>query len=168
MVVSILIMISLFWFAVALLNLGYGEPKGTGFIAAAVGLLAIAGGFVDAVFAVNAGGDLLAGGLLFSHGLLYMSIAYALLFGVENMKTIGNISLCTAFVSTIYMAVWWAQGNAYLAFMAAGYAVLTYEVWLNFYGKLSGKVVAVSLLLWIPIGLWIPAFLIGMGKPLPF
>jgi putative amide transporter protein len=168
MVVSILIMISLFWFAVALLNLGYGEPKGTGFIAAAVGLLTIAGGFVDSVFAVHTAGDLLAGGLLFSHGLLYMSIAYALLYGVENMKTIGNISLCVAFVSTIYMVVWWIQGNHYLAFMAAGYAVLTYEVWLNFYGKLSGKVVALSLLLWIPIGLWIPAFLIGMSKPLPF
>ena len=52
--------------------------------------------------------------------------------------------------------------------MAAGYAILTYEVWLNFYGKLSGKVVAWSLLIWIPVGLWIPAFLLGMGKALPF
>lgn len=163
MVVSILIMISLFWFTVALLNLGYGEAKGTGFIAAAVGLLTIAGGFVDTI---KDGG--LAGGLLFSHGLLYMAIAYALLVGVENMKSIGNISLCVAFVSTIYMVVWWVGGNYYLAFMAAGYAVLTYEVWLNFYGKLSGKVVAWSLIIWIPVGLWVPAFLLGMGKPLPF
>jgi hypothetical protein len=163
MVESILIMIGLFWLTVALLNFGIGEAKGTGFIAGAVGLLAVAGGFVDTI---RAGG--LAGGLLFSHGLLYMSIAYALLFGVENMKSIGSISLATAFVSTIYMFVWWSQGLGYLAFMAAGYAVLTYEVWLNFFGKLSGKVLAISLLIWIPVGLWIPAFLLGMGKALPF
>ena len=164
MVISALIMISLFWFAVALLNLGYGEPKGTGFIAMAVGVLTVLCGFADAAIM----GDLLGAGLLYSHGLLYMSIAYALLFGVENMKTIGNISLVVAIISAIYAFVNFTTGVYYIAFMAAGYAVLTVEVWANFYGKLDGKVVAYSLLIWIPIGLWIPGFLLGMGLALPF
>jgi hypothetical protein len=60
-----------------------------------------------------------------------------------------------------------AKSN-YLAFACLGYAVLTYEVWLAFYGKISGSVVAYSLMIWVAVGLWIPAFwLLGKGT-LPF
>jgi len=163
MVVPGLIIISLMWFTVALLNLGYGEVKSTGFICTTVGILTIACGFADGVM-----GGPLGGGLLFAHGLLYISIGHALLTGIENIKSVGNISLVVAFISTIYATVHFINGDSYLSFMAVGYAVLTYMVWANFYGKLSNKVVAWSLIIWIPIGLWIPAFLLGLGKVLPF
>lgn len=163
MVVPALIMISLMWLTVALLNLGYGEAKGTGFISGIVGILTVASGFADGVM-----GDALGAGLLFSHGLLYICVAYALLAGLENLKSIGNVSLTVALISTIYAYIHFMNDVPYLGMMATGYAVLTFMVWLNFYGKLSGKLLAWALIIWIPIGLWIPAFLLGLGKALPF
>ncbi len=163
MVVPGLIVISLMWLTVALLNLGHGEAKSTGFICTTVGILTIACGFADGVM-----GGALGAGLLFAHGLLYISIGHALLTGIENVKSVGNISLAVAIISTIYAFVHFTNGANYLSFMAAGYAVLTYMVWANFYGKLSGKAVAWALIIWIPIGLWIPAFLLGLEKALPF
>ncbi|AKL94947.1 hypothetical protein CACET_c14870 [Clostridium aceticum] len=163
MVIPGLIMISLMWFTVALLNLGYGEAKGTGFICGIVGLLTVICGLIDGVK-----GDVLGAGLLFAHGLLYICIAYALLYGLENLKSIGNVSLTVAFISTIYSFINFSGGDIYMGLVTGGYAVLTYMVWLNFYGKLSNRVVACSLIVWIPIGLWIPAFLLGLGKALPF
>jgi hypothetical protein len=56
----------------------------------------------------------------------------------------------------------------YLALACLGYAVLTFEVWLAFYGKLSGGVVAWSLIVWVGVGLWIPAFSLMISGKLPF
>ncbi len=170
MVIPALIMISLMWLTVALLNLGYGEAKGTGVICGLVGILTIACGFLDGVLSIMGKEDALLGaGLLFVHGLLYICVAYALLFGLENLKSIGNVSLTVALVSSIYSYIHFTVNDSpYLGMMAAGYAVLTFMVWLNFYGKFSGKLLALALIIWIPVGLWIPAFLLGLGKALPF
>ena len=58
--------------------------------------------------------------------------------------------------------------SMYLAMACLGYAILTYEVWLAFHGKIGAGVVAWSLIIWVPIGLWIPAFYLMAAGKLPF
>jgi putative amide transporter protein len=123
--------------------------------------------------------DSFAAGLLLAHDILYCSVSYALLTGPEDMRSIGNASLPVAIISAIYMVLFYtgandAAGNVligksnYLAFACLGYVVLTLEVWGAFYGKLSGSIVAYSLMIWVVAGLWVPAFsLMGTGT-LPF
>ena len=90
------------------------------------------------------------------------------------------MSLTTALVSTIYMIIAFTGGpileggkvliikSNFLALACAGYAALTYMVFLNAYGLFSGKIIGVSLIIWVIVGLWIPAFwLLGAGS-LPF
>ncbi|MEN8806653.1 MAG: hypothetical protein ABF291_04175 [Desulfobacterales bacterium] len=56
----------------------------------------------------------------------------------------------------------------YLALGCAGYAALTFMVWLNAFGKFPAKALAWSLIVWVVVGLWIPGFwLMATGK-LPF
>lgn len=56
----------------------------------------------------------------------------------------------------------------FLAMACAGYTVLYLMVWLNAYGKVSAKVLGVSLIVWTVVGLWVPSFwLLTVGK-LPF
>ena len=175
MTTSLLIAIAVMWLPVALLNLGKGEAKGTGAATGFVGAVVVLGAILQAaVFKDN-----FTAGLLFSHGILYCCVSYALLTGLEDLRSVGNVSLTVALVSTIYMILFFtgtqdAAGNVliaksnYLAFACLGYAVLTYEVWLTFYGKISGSVVAYSLIVWVAVGLYIPAFwLLGKGT-LPF
>jgi hypothetical protein len=50
----------------------------------------------------------------------------------------------------------------------AGYTVLTLEVWMTSYGKLSNKVLAWSLIAWTFVGLYIPAFSLMAHGTLPF
>lgn len=164
MTLAILIAISLMWLPVALLFLGYGEAKGTGAICAFVGICVVLGAFINAIQ-----NDAFTAGLLFAHGLLYCTVAYALLAGLESMHSVGNVSLTVAIVSFIYMLMYYhVKGSGYFTLACAGYTVLTLEVWLNAYGKLSGKLLAWSLIIWVPVGLYIPAFLLLAGKPLPF
>ena len=164
MTLAILIAISLMWLPVALLFLGYGEAKGTGAICAFVGICVVLGAFINVIQ-----GDAFTAGLLFAHGLLYCTVAYALLAGLESMHSVGNVSLTVAIVSFIYMMMYYhVKGSNYFTLACAGYTVLTLEVWLNAYGKLPAKILAWSLIIWVPIGLYIPAFLLLAGKPLPF
>jgi hypothetical protein len=163
------------WLPVALLNLGKGEAKGTGAVTGFVGIVVVLGAFIQAaVFKDN-----FTAGLLFAHGILYCSVAYALLAGLEDMRSIGNASLTVAIISAIYMVLFYtgandAAGNVmigksnYLAFACLGYVVLTLEVWGAFYGKLSGSIVAYSLMVWVVAGLWVPAFSLMSKGTLPF
>lgn len=163
------------WLSVGFLFLGKGEAKGTGAICAFVGLTVVVGAFIQtALF-----NDAFTGGLLFAHGLLYCAVAYALLAGLEDLRSVGNASLAAALVSAIYMVLFYTGGTAadgsvligksnYFAFACAGYTVLTLEVWLNAYGKLSATLLAWSLIIWVPIGLLVPAFMLMSSGTLPF
>jgi hypothetical protein len=176
MTVAILIAISAMWTSVAIFFLGKGEPKSTGAICGFVGATTVVGAILQAaVF-----NDPFVAGLLFVHGLFYSAVAYALLTGLEDLRSVGNVSLNTAIVSVIYMVIFFTGGpvleggkqlvvkSNYLAFACAGYAVLTFMVWLNAYGKFPAKVLAWSLLLWVVLGLWVPAFYLMVGGALPF
>ncbi|MBI5602494.1 MAG: transporter [Deltaproteobacteria bacterium] len=176
MTTALLIAIAVMWLPVALLNLGKGEAKGTGAATGFVGIVVVLGAILQAaVFK-----DAFTAGLLFAHGILYCCVAYALLAGLTDLRSVGNVSLTVAFISTIYMFLFLTGGpvmadgkqlvgqSSYLAMTCLGYAVLTFEVWLAFYGKIGAGVVAWSLIIWVPVGLWIPAFwLLAAGK-LPF
>jgi putative amide transporter protein len=89
------------------------------------------------------------------------------------------VSLVVAIISAIYMIIFYVGGTTidnkilvarsdYFAFACLGYTVLTVEVWLNSYGKLRASILAWSLILWTPIGLWIPAFMLMTKGALPF
>lgn len=176
MTTALLIAIAVMWLPVALLNLGKGEAKGTGAATGFVGIVVVLGAILQAaVFK-----DAFTAGLLFAHGILYCSVAYALLAGLTDLRSVGNVSLTVALISTIYMFLFLTGGpvmadgkqlvgqSSYLAMACLGYAVLTFEVWLAFYGKIGAGVVAWSLIIWVPVGLWIPAFWLMAAGKLPF
>jgi putative amide transporter protein len=175
MTLALLIAISVMWLPVAILFLGKGEAKGTGAATAFVGGVVVLGAILQAaVFK-----DPFTAGLLFVHGLLYCTVAYALLAGLEDLRSVGNVSLTVAIVSAIYMVIFYTGGSVvdgkplvapsnFFAMACLGYTVLTLEVWLNAYGKLPAPALAWSLIVWAFVGLWLPAFsLLATGK-LPF
>jgi len=176
MTLALLIAISVMWVPVAILFLGKGEAKGTGAVTGFVGLTVVIGAFLQtAIFK-----DPFTGGLLFAHGLLYCTVSYALLAGLEDLRSVGNVSLIVAVISAVYMVLFFIGGTAgpdgkplspqstYLAFACAGYTVLTVEVWLNAYGKVSASTLAWSLIFWAFPGLLIPSFMLMSAGKLPF
>ncbi len=169
MTTAILIAISLMWFPVALYFLGYGEARGTGFATGLVGIITILGAVLQAaVF-----NDPLTAGLLFVHGIFYACVSFSLLSGLEDLRSLGNVSLTVALVSTIYAIIFFTgtllvEKNNYLGLASAGYAVLTFEVWLNAHGRFPAKAVAWSLIVWVALGLWVPAFWLMTNGILPF
>lgn len=169
MTTAVLVFIAIMWLPVALFFLGKGEPKGTGAVTGIVGILVVAGAALQTV----AFKDAFTGGLLFAHGILYITVSYTLLAGLEDMRSMGNVSLTVAIISFIYFIIF-ATGSPlvpaspYLALACAGYTVLTLEVWLNAYGKFSGTALAYSLIIWAFVGLWVPAFSLMTSGKLPF
>lgn len=169
MTTAILVAIAVMWLPVALLFLGYGEAKGTGAVTGLVGIATVTSAILQTVVFK----DPFTGGLLFAHGILYICVAYALLTGLEDMRSIGNVSLTVALISTIYAFIFFsgtpliAKSN-YLGMASTGYAILTYMVWLNAYGKFSAKALALSLISWVVVGLWVPAFWLMTKGALPF
>lgn len=166
---AILVAIGLMWLPVALFFLGKGEAKGTGFATAVVGILTV----LSATLQVAVFKDPFTGGLLFAHGIFYLTVSYALLTGLQDMRSVGNVALTVALVSAIYSVIFYIgtpqiSVNNYLGLMCLGYAIITCEVWLNSFNKLSAKVIAYSLIVWIPVGLWIPAFQLMASNKLPF
>ena len=175
MTLAVLVAISLMWISVGILFLGKGEARGTGAITGFVGLVVVFGASVQTALCK----DGFTGGLLFAHGLLYCTVAYALLAGLEDLRSVGNVSLAVALISAIYMVLFFTGGTGpdgsvlvgqsnYFAMACAGYTVLTLEVWLNAYGKLKASTLAWSLIIWVPIGLWIFAFMLMTKGTLPF
>jgi len=166
---AILIAIALMWLPVALLFMGYGEAKGTGTVTGIVGFLTV----LSAVLQAAVFKDAFTAGLLFAHGILYLCVSYALLTGLQDMRSVGNVSLTVALISTVYAIVFLSgtplvPKNIYLGMASVGYAVLTYMVWLNAYGKFPAKGLAWSLIVWVAVGLWIPAFSLMTKGQLPF
>jgi len=168
MTLAMLVLIAVMWVPVGLLFLGHGEPKGTGAATGIVGFLVVVAAMIQ-----TAQGDPFGGALIFAHGTLYLCVAFALLTGLEDMRSVGNVSLTVAIISAIYAYVWLVGTSKvpaapYLGMCAVGYTVLTLEVWLNSYGKLSAKLLAWSLIIWAVIGLWIPTFSLMTKGALPF
>ncbi len=176
MTLALLVAISVMWMPVAIFFLGKGEAKGTGAVTGLVGVVVVLGAILQAA----AFKDPFTAGLLFVHGLLYCTVAYALLAGLSDLRSVGNVSLTVALVSLIYMVLFYTGGpvledgrqlvakSNYLALACAGYTVLTLEVWLNAYGKVPAKGLAVSLIAWVFVGLWAPAFWLMTAGHLPF
>ena len=175
MTLALLVAISVMWIPVAILFLGMGEAKGTGAVTGFVGAVVVIGAMIQAaVFK-----DAFTAGLLFVHGILYCTVSYALLAGLTDLRSVGNVSLAVALVSAIYMVLSFpgSQGpdgavlvgkSNYFGLACAGYVGLTLEVWLNAYGKLSAKLLAWSLIGWAFVGLYIPAFSLMAYGTLPF
>ncbi|MGA8280217.1 MAG: hypothetical protein WB853_04915, partial [Desulfobacterales bacterium] len=100
--------------------------------------------------------------------------------GVEDLRTVGNVGLTVAIVSFIYMILFFTGGPVleggkrlvekgnYFAFACLGYGILTLEVWGVGYGKNMGKLLAWSLIVWVAVGLYIPAFWLLVSGTLPF
>jgi len=98
MLIPVVVVIGAMWLPVALLFLGKGEAKGTGFITGVVGALVLVGSMVHvAVFK-----DPVIPTLLFMHGTFYLSVSWALFTGQEDLRSVGNVALATAIVSTIF------------------------------------------------------------------
>ncbi|MFX4261088.1 transporter [Pelotomaculum propionicicum] len=168
---AVLIFISIMWVPVALLFLGKGEAKGTGAVTGVVGVLVVICALVQATPLFKQ--DVFGAGLLFAHGILYISVSHALLTGLEDMRSVGNVSLTVAVISAIYCLVYLVgtplvPAALYLALMCAGYTALTVMVWLNAYGKFAASSLAYSLLVWAFLGLWIPSFTVLTTGNFPF
>jgi putative amide transporter protein len=176
MTLPVLIAISIMWLPLAIFFLGKGEAKSTGAICGMVGVVVIIGAILQAaVFK-----DAFTAGLLFVHGLLYCITSYALVNGIEDLKTVGNVGLTVAIVSAIYAILFYTGGpvmddgkqlvakSNYFALACVGYTILTLEVWGIGYGKNLGKLFAWSLIIWVAVGLYIPAFWLLVSGTLPF
>jgi putative amide transporter protein len=176
MTLAVLVAISVMWLPVAILFLGKGEPRATGAATGFVGAVVVIGAILQAaVFK-----DPFTAGLLFVHGLLYCTVAYALLAGLEDLRSVGNVSLTVAIVSFIYMVIFFTGGpvleggkqlvakSNFFGLACLGYGVLTLEVWLNAYGKFPAGALAWSLIVWAFVGLWLPAFSLMVTGKLPF
>jgi hypothetical protein len=172
----IVIAISIMWIPVALFFLGLGEAKGTGFATGVTGVLTLIGAIIEA--AVFKGGVI--AGLLFVHGMFYCTVSFALLSGLGDLRSVGNVSLTTAVVSAVYMVLFFTGGpvleggkqlvakSDYLAFACLGYSALTFMVWGNAFGKFPTKILAYCLILWVVLGLWVPGFWLMASGKLPF
>lgn len=174
MTLVILVAISMMWFPVGLFFLGSGDAKTCGMMTFCVGIVTVLGGFVQALLPTP---NLWDASILIPFGLLYLVIGHALLWGVENMKSVGNASLMLSALCAIYSLAnlrGFPEGlgkvapSPYLAFMFATFTVLTALVWANCHDKLSGKVVGGLLIILNITGLIVPVFSLYLFGALPF
>jgi hypothetical protein len=157
---ALLVMISIMWIPLGMLFLGQGEAKSSGFVTSVVGILTIIGGFFQGMQ-----GDLLTAAALLVFGILYLQVAHALLTGVTDMRTVGWGAITVAIVC-LFSAV--IIGTGYLAFMFLTFVILCLAVFLNSYGKLSGKVVGWMLIILALICLIYPGYALMGNYNLPF
>lgn len=151
---AILVLISMMWIPLGMLFLGQGDAKSSGFVTTLVGGLTLVGGFYQAIQ-----GDLLTAAALFVFGILYLQVAHALLTGVQDMRTVGWGAMVVGLACLISALI---IGKGYLAFMFYAFVVLCLAVFLQCYGKISGKVVGWLLIILALICLIYPGYaLIG-------
>jgi putative amide transporter protein len=174
MTLAILIIFACLFLPVALFLMGKGEPKGTG---AVVGIVAavdlIAGIMQVVVFA-----DAWTGAALIAFGILFGTLAYVLLAGVEDFRSVGNVSLCVSIICVIYAVIFLTTGHLvdgkaagavpYFGFCFFCFAILTFLIFLFTYGKVSASVIAYGLIIVMLINLWVPAFGLMIKGTLPF
>jgi len=178
MTLVLLVTISMLWFPIGLFYLGQGDARTCGAIAGFVGTITCIGGILQAT--PMFGSDGFTATLLIPFGIVYLTISFCILGGVEDLRSLGNLSLMMCIILAI--AGWFfitgggvkANGTSYigksgyLAFMMICFVVLTLVVWAVTYGKTSPKVLGWLLIILTFVGLIIPAYdLMGYGK-LPF
>jgi hypothetical protein len=175
MVIALLVIITLLFIPIGLFYLGQGDAKTCGATSGFVGLVVLAGTIIMFV-----GGDAMNGMLFGSFGVLYLVIAYCILAGIEDLRSLGNVSLTVALICAIACWLFLTGGGVkpdgtamigkslYLAFMTANYSILTAIVWAVTYGKLSAKILGLDAIFVAIVCLLVPAIsLLGFGK-LPF
>ena len=178
MTLVLFVTISMLWFPIGLFYLGQGEAKTCGAIAGFVGIITVIGGILQAtpLFA----NDAFTATLLIPFGIVYLAISYVILAGVQDLRSLGNLSLMMAIILAIAAFFFFTGGGVkpdgtafigkslYLGCMMLAFVVLTLVVWAVGYGKMSPKVLGVLLIVLSFVGLLVPAYdLIGYGK-LPF
>jgi len=169
MTAAILIAIGVMFIPVAMLNMGKGEPKTTGGMALVTGIITIIGAFIQA----TAFKDVLTAALLLAFGILYLTIAHALLSEIADWRSVGQCSFTVAIVCGAYCFLFFTgtktiTPNYYLSFMYGTFTLLTLQVGLLGYGKVSGKSVALSLFAITAICLFLPAIDLMAYGSLPF
>lgn len=175
MVIATLVIISLMWIPLGLFYLGQGDGRTVGAISGLIGIWTCV-----AAVTMGVGGDVMNALLFGMFGLFYLTVAYCVLAGVEDLRSLGNMSLTVALICAICGYLFMTGGGVkpdgatfvgkslYLTFMMACFVVLTLVVWAVTYGKVSAKVAGYLLILMAIIDLLVPAFdLLGYGK-LPF
>jgi hypothetical protein len=175
MVIATLAIISLMWIPLGLFYMGQGDAKTCGAISGLVGLWTCV-----AAVTMGLGGDVMNTMLFGMFGLFYMSVAYCILAGIEDLRSLGNMSLTVALICALACWLFLTGGGVkpdgaamvgkslYLAFMTGCFTVLTLVVWAVTYGKVSAKLAGILLIAMALIDLLVPAFdLLGFGK-LPF
>jgi putative amide transporter protein len=178
MTLVLLVVISMLWFPIGLFYLGKGEPKTCGAIAAFVGIITVVGGIMHATPLF--GKDAFTATLLIPFGIVYLTIAYVLLAGVEDLRSLGDLCLMMGIILAI--AAWFfftgggvkADGtpyigkSLYLGCMMISFVILTVVAWAVTHGKMPATVLGGVLIVLTFIGLILPAYdLLGYGR-LPF
>jgi hypothetical protein len=175
MVIALLVIITLMWIPLGLFYLGEGDGKTCGAASGFVGLIVLAGTIIMFI-----GGDAMNGMLFGSFGVFYLTVAYCILAGIEDLRSLGNMSLTVALICAIACWLFLTGGGVkpdgtafvgkslYLAFMTGCFTVLTVVVWAVTYGKVGAKLAGVLLIAFAIVDLLVPAIdLLGFGK-LPF
>lgn len=181
MTLALLVLISMMWIPVGMMFLGAGEPKGTGFVTAVVGVIVVVGATIQClVGGPGFTGDAFGSAPLFVFGILYLQVAHALLAGLEDLRSLGNGALVVAIVCAIYTFLYATGGGVkpdgttmiakvpYLSFMFGTFTVLCLSVVAQAYGKIGAKLPAWLLIILSFTCLLAPAIgLMAYGK-LPF
>jgi hypothetical protein len=178
MTLVLLVTISMLWFPIGLFYLGKGEPKTCGAIAAFVGVTTVIGGLMHATPLF--GSDAFTATLLVPFGIVYLAIAYVLLAGVEDLRSLGDLCLMMGIILAIGAWFFFTGGGVkpdgttfvpkslYLGCMMIAFVILTLVAWFVTHGKLSPKALGAVLVVLTFLGLILPSYdLLGYGK-LPF
>ena len=176
MTLALLLLINMLWIPVGMFLLGKGEPKSTGFLSGVVGVLVSFGAVLQAaVFK-----DGLGAGFLFVFGCLFLTLAYALMAGLEDLRTVGNASLVVAGACALYGVLYFTGGGVSAAgvalfpaskFFAActvTWVILTLSIFGFTRGKVSAAVVAWELIILAIPTLVYPAISLMAFGTLPF
>jgi hypothetical protein len=178
MTLVLLATIAMLWFPIGLFYLGQGDARTCGAIAGFVGVITCIGGLMHAT--PMFGSDAFTATLLIPFGVVYLTISYCILAGVEDLRSLGNLSLMMCIILAIAAYFFFTGGgikpdgttfigiSMYLGAMMVAFVVLTLVVWAVTYGKMSPKVLGWLLIILSFLGLLVPTYdLLGYGK-LPF
>jgi len=178
MTLVLLATIAMLWFPIGLFYLGQGDARTCGAIAGFVGVTTVIGGLMHAT--PMFGADAFTATLLIPFGIVYLTISYCILAGVEDLRSLGNLSIMMLIILAIAAYLFFTGGavkpdgtttigkSLYLTFMMVTFVILTAVVWAVTYGKCSPKVLGWLLIILSFTGLIIPTYsLLGYGK-LPF